>query len=74
MSVGQDILGNVLFPEDTYETGQYQEDGPNPEDKVYNTTVLVEILSIETVRPLKVSTMNSLLGPKIPSFTQLLDR
>lgn len=55
MSVGQDIQGNVLFPEDTYETGQYQEDGPNPEDQVYNTTVLVEILSIET--PLKVSTV-----------------
>ena len=48
MSVGQDIQGNVMFPEDTYETGQYQEDGPKPEDKVYNTTVLVEILFIET--------------------------
>ena len=44
MSVGQDIQGTVMFPEDTYETGQYQEDGPKPEDKVYNTTVLVEIL------------------------------
>lgn len=48
MSVGQDIQGNLMFPEDTYETGQYQEDGPKPEDKVYNTTVLVEILFIET--------------------------
>ena len=36
MSVGQDIQGTVMFPEDTYETGQYQEDGPKPEDKVYN--------------------------------------
>ena len=48
MSVGQDIQGTVMFPEDTYETGQYQEDGPKPEDKVYNTAVLVEILFIET--------------------------
>ena len=48
MSVGQDIQGNLMFPEDNYETGQYQEDGPKPEDKVYNTTVLVEILFIET--------------------------
>ena len=48
MSVGQDIQGNLMFPEDTYETGQYQEDGPKPEDKVYNTTVLVEVLFIET--------------------------
>ncbi|KAM7440889.1 kinetochore-associated Ndc80 complex subunit ndc80 [Porites harrisoni] len=35
MSVGQDIQGNLMFPEDTYETGQYQEDGPKPEDKYF---------------------------------------
>ena len=52
MSVGQDIQGNLMFPEDTYETGQYQEDGPKPEDKVYNTTVLVEILFRDTSQSL----------------------
>lgn len=52
MSVGQDIQGNVMFPEDTYETGQYQEDGPKPEDKVYNKTVLVKILFRDTSQSL----------------------
>ena len=52
MSVGQDIQGNVMFPEDTYETGQYQEDGPKPEDKVYNITGLVEILFRDTFQSL----------------------
>ena len=53
MSVGQDIQGNLMFPEDTYETGQYQEDGPKPEDKViYNTTGLVEILFRDTCQSL----------------------
>ena len=36
ISIGQDIEGNVLFPEDNYEaTSDYQEEGPQPEDKVY---------------------------------------
>lgn len=52
MSVGQDIQGNVMFPEDTYETGQYQEDGPKPEDKVYDKTVLVKILFRDTSQSL----------------------
>ena len=34
MGVGQDIDGRVLFPEDNYGAGEYQEDGPQPEDKV----------------------------------------
>ena len=36
ISVGQDIEGHVLFPEDNYEASDYQEEGPQPEDKVYN--------------------------------------
>lgn len=36
MSVGQDIEGHVLFPEDNYGASDYQEEGPQPEDKVYN--------------------------------------
>ena len=59
MSVGQDIQGTVMFPEDTYETGQYQEDGPKPEDKVYNTTVLVENLFIENSNNFTPSSMFS---------------
>ena len=36
ISIGQDIEGNVLFPEDNYEaSSDYQEAGPQPEDKVY---------------------------------------
>ena len=34
LSVGQDIDGHVMFPEDNYGEGEYQEDGPQPEDKV----------------------------------------
>ena len=32
MSIGQDIEGHVLFPEDNY--GASEEEGPQPEDKV----------------------------------------
>lgn len=35
MGVGQDIDGHVLFPEDNYGAGEYQEDGPQPEDKYF---------------------------------------
>lgn len=34
MSVGQDIEGHVLFPEDNYRAGEEYQDGPQPEDKV----------------------------------------
>lgn len=73
MSVGQDIQGNVMFPEDTYETGQYQEDEPKPEDKVYNTTVLVEILFRDTSQSLYYEQF-TWWDPKMPSFTILLVR
>ena len=74
MSVGQDIQGNVMFPEDTYETGQYQEDGPKPEDKVYNKTVLVKILFRDTSQSLYYEHSVHCLGPRMPSFMLLLDR
>jgi len=35
ISVGQDIEGHVLFPEDNYEASDYQEEGPQPEDKYF---------------------------------------
>jgi len=36
ISIGQDIEGNVLFPDDNYEaTSDYQEEGPQPEDKYF---------------------------------------
>ena len=38
ISVGQDIEGHILFPEDNYEASDDQEGGPQPEDKVYINT------------------------------------
>ncbi|XP_068697967.1 kinetochore protein NDC80 homolog isoform X1 [Montipora foliosa] len=36
LSIGQDIEGHVLFPEDNYGAGEeYQEDGRQPEDKYF---------------------------------------
>lgn len=35
MSVGQDIEGHVLFPEDNYRAGEEYQDGPQPEDKYF---------------------------------------
>lgn len=49
MSVGQDIEGHVLFPEDNYRAGEEYQDGPQPEDKVSQEVRLGDICSLRVI-------------------------